>query len=387
MPQQGALALVGGGRWAAVYLSVLAAMPLSAPLVVVTRHGTQRFAGMRDHLGRPVTVLPHLEALLESTLPAGAIVVNAAAAHAATALRLLRARVPVLVEKPGATDFASAKALVEAAREEGLALMPALTYLHCAYLDNFAAALRRCAARPSVLRMYWADPVVETRYGEQKLYDRSIGVTMDVMPHIWAILATVLGRSDLRVQGCRIERGGLLVAVWLHAGDVACEIVLEREAAQRRRLLEIDGRASIDFAVEPGIITIDEARTSGDHAWSTRADRPVRRQIEAFLGALGDTRSGRALDDFQASSRLAVECDGMVKQQQARLLAGASVGSFGADVACAVRELLAQRLLGSGSLQPGDLGALESSVAALRAQVMLEPAGNWLDALARGVAS
>jgi predicted dehydrogenase len=384
MPQASApvLAVVGGGRWARVYLSVLAAMPLPFRLALVARHGAERAGAVLDAAGRAATLVPDVDALLASGRPAGAIVVNAAMAHAGTALRLLEAGVPVLVEKPAAVDPDDAAAMAAAARRHGVALLPALSYLHCAYLDAFAQCVRDAGQEPAALALDWADPASETRHGEQKAYDRGIGLALDVVPHAWAILAGVLGRPAMVLEDCRIARGGRRVALRMRAGAAQCEVLLEREAPQRRRRLAVAGGPAIDFAEEPGILFTAAGARNADPAWATRADRPLRRQLEAFLRALPAPPAARDLADLEDSVRLAHACDLAVKEQQRRVLADAPAGEPDADTACALQELLAPRLVRLGRLRPGDREGLEREVAALRARVADRPAARWLQALA-----
>lgn len=384
MAGKAVLALVGGGRWARVYLSVLATMPLPFRIVVVARHGLPQMRAAVDALGCPVDILPDLDSLLAGTPPAGAIVVNAAAAHADTALRLLRARVPVLVEKPAALDVQSALHLTQVAREHSVTLQPALTYLHCSYLDNFAQLLRSRGIRPSVLRLDWADPAREARYGEQKQYDRSIGLALDLMPHAWSIVASVLGQRDPQVENCCVERGGRRVATRLRVGHLTCDLLFEREAQTRRRFLSVNGDISIDFSQEPGTVVTAGGLSSGDPDWLERADRPVRRQVEAFLRTLADPPSVQSLADLQASVSLAAECDSLVKDQQAALLAATPASRFDDDIACAVTELLSRRLLASGRLAAGDHDGLSQRLSKVREAAGRPPTEDWLQALARG---
>jgi predicted dehydrogenase len=382
------LALVGGGRWARIYLSVLAAMPLPFRLVVVSHHGADRVAGTKDAAGDLVTVVPDLDALLSSTRPAGAILANAAMAHGPSALRLLEAGVPVLVEKPAAVSPQQAAAMVRAAERSGAALMPALTYLHCAYLETFAKVLHTAAPRPATaLALDWADSADEARYGERKDYDRGIGLALDVMPHVWAILASVLGRSGFALESCLSERGGRRVAVRLRAGSTACEVRIEREAPARRRAIRFGDGPAIDFTAEPGTIHSAAGEISGDPSWSTRSDRPVRRQVEAFLRGLSAPPAAEALADLEASVRLAHDCDAMVKEQQRRLLANtAAADGLDADAECALRELLAPALVQLGRLQAGDDKSLQEHVRRVREGAERAPAGNWLQALSRAAA-
>ncbi|HEX7887926.1 MAG TPA: Gfo/Idh/MocA family oxidoreductase [Ramlibacter sp.] len=380
------LAVVGGGRWARVYLSVLARMPLSCRLAVVSRHGGERVAAMTDACGRSVTVLPDLDALLAAGKPAGAVVVNAAMSHVDTARTLLSAGVPVLVEKPAATDAAAARSLLAAAEHAGVALMPALTYLHCSYLDHFARLVRAGAPRPATLRLVWTDPAGEVRYGEQKDHDRGIGIAMDVVPHVWGILVAVLGRQPVSVERCVVERGGRGVELRLRAGATLCEVLIGRQTGARQRLITVGGRLAIDFSTEPGTIRVGDSQVSGDADWNIRTDRPVRRQLDAFVAAMAVRATQESLSDLLETARLAGECDGLVKARQRTMLAATPASVFDADTACAVQELLADARVRTGRLQAGDRAGLEAQVQALRARAAAEPDGDWLRVLsAEGV--
>lgn len=360
-------------------------MRLPFRLVVVSRHGAQRIPTASDASGHPIAVVPDVESLLSSSRPAGAIIVNAAAAHAPTALRLLDAAVPVLVEKPAATHPREATLMLQAARKADVALVPALTYLHCAYLENYARLVRASAAgAPAVLAIEWTDTSSDARYGEQKDYDRGIGVAMDVMPHVWAILATVLGCNEAGIDSCQADRGGRRVVVHLRFGHTACKVLLEREAPARRRAIRVEGGPSIDFSAEPGVIESRGVSYSGDAFWGTRMDRPIRRQLDAFLQAISAPPSTQPQAGLEASVRVAYDCDAMVKEQQRRLLAVTRVqAGLDDDTGCALRELLASSMAERGRLQPGDRSGLEEHVRALQEDVAADRTGSWLQALAR----
>lgn len=385
MAQAPILALVGGGRWARIYLSVLTAMPLPFRIAVVTRHGADRFATARDASGEAVRVFRNIDALLSSGRPAGAIVANAALSHADSALRLLDARVPVLVEKPAAASMQDAAALAQAAAAAGVALMPALTFMHCAYLENFARVLSTChlPASPTLV-LEWVDAAAEARYGEVKTYDHATSAALDVLPHAWSVLTSVLGRQEFRIESCRAEEGGRRVLVRLDAAAVACELRIEREGVARRRMLSVAEGPSIDFTNEPGTIASAEGQSAGDAGWGSRTDRPVRRQVESFLRALSAPPDAQALADLEQSVRLASHCDALIKAQQRQLLAASGVAAGLDDaVARALRELLAPVLVGAGQLRAGDNAGLLARVAALREEAPRSGALTWLDAVER----
>src|SRR5262245_48913621 len=87
------VALVGGGRWARVYATVLSKNPDLAGAVTIISPGNAE--GMRSWVA--IQALPcQVTAASDASGFDAAIITNAAAAHEAAAERFLKARVPVL---------------------------------------------------------------------------------------------------------------------------------------------------------------------------------------------------------------------------------------------------------------------------------------------------
>jgi predicted dehydrogenase len=359
----GALAVVGGGRWARVYLAILAGMDLPfAKIVLISRHGGEKLAAalakanaVRD--GK-FAQAPDLESALDTGPISAAIVVNAARLHADTARVLLARNIAVLVEKPAALTEKEASELA-AASAGGAVLHPALALVHCAYVWNFAAAIRDLGEPVQSVRIDWCDPADERRYGEIKQFDASLGVVEDGGPHIVALLSCILGRQTANIESVAIARGGFAVDLQGRWGDVALKIMLERQGAGRGRTV-ICKTASrdirLDFASEPGTIALNGTTRSADPAWP-HPQSPLALQILAFL--CGEPTPPLPLAGLTESiAALVAPAARKVREAQwSWLLSQAGMDDASADRLVAMREVLAPLL--APDWQPGDNPGLD----------------------------
>ena len=352
------LLLAGGGRWARVYLSILA--ELDAPLeqvLIASQHGGEALktaigkANARG-LRRFTRVTDWRGAKADA-----AIVINAARDHAGTACGLLEQGLPVLVEKPVALTLAEAGTLVTEAGRRRLSLRSALMLNHCVYLRNFAEAVRDTLGPPAGIAVMWKDPPAEARYGETKSFDFGIGLAEDVGPHIASLLAAVAGPASL--ESADIERGGLSARLRGVCGGAALTVEMAREAPARQRWIRIrDGRggeAMLDFSPEPGTITINGVPRDADPEWRQRLS-PLTLQLLDFLRL---EQRARDLDEILSTTAFVTAAAGLTRAAQRRWLVAAP-GSAG-DRLVAARELLAPGLIAAGLAAPGDNNALEAA--------------------------
>ena len=365
--ERDALAVIGGGRWARVLASILAGSDLPFASVVIVSESAA-LAGAEENRGRfaGFAVLPSIEAAIGHFRLGGAIIANAARAHAATADKLVRAGIPVLIEKPAALALAEARHLLELGDAHGVCVVPSLSYLHTSYLRRFAALLRSKGTLRRV-GVEWRDAAGEVRYGERKSYDAGISVAQDVMPHIWSILNLVIGFAaddlagqDIEVKACQIAKGGSLAEYELEAGGVPSRVALERDAPARRRQVTAElasgDRLEIDFTVEPGTIASGDTQQSGDPQW-TEGPRPLARQIGEFLAAGKGRTSAAARHAILGSVALAERCDILLKQRQREW---ARPERADPELHYACRDLLAGRFYEEGRGRPGDAQALDA---------------------------
>lgn len=382
------IAVIGGGRWARVYLDVLASLSLPYRLIVVSAANAEQLTDLRDKSGRDLVVLPGLDDLLQLGRVRAAIVVNAARLHAATSLRLLEAGIPVLIEKPLALELHDVERILIRAEKYNLPVMPALTYQHCSYLRHFARTMRELKDEPVRIHLDWKDPLKEVRYGDDKAYDPGISVAQDVMPHVWTVLASTLEMpdGDFEALSCTIARGGRRASFELSFEGTPCSVVLEREAPTRRRFLRVElcsGLSlTLDFTIEPGVITVGSQSICGDLDWD-RAARPVSRQMQMFLTriaqGLGPDASRRA---STASVALAEECDRLLKQRQRQWLLGCPTTRIDDDVIYAVSESLGPQLYEARQVIAGDRKGHGRKVMELIQRLATDQAAaDWLSAI------
>lgn len=290
--------VIGGGRWARVYLGVLnELLPAHATISIHTARGMEVTTGWVVERG----LAGRIEVTAEKLQPrahAVAIIANAAADHAAAAGRALECGIPVLLEKPLAPTFAEASRLVEKARMRKAILAPSQVFLFARYLENFASRLR-AAGRLNSLTLKWVDPKIEIRHGEEKRFDAGLPIQADVLPHIVPVIEMLTGVLP-EAGGARSGHDGLVLNMTLTAGGVPCALHLERAGAARSRIVEAmteSGPVRLDFSSEPGTIWQDDVSTDADPDWA-HAPRPLARMLAAFfklaLGNVPDERFGTA---------------------------------------------------------------------------------------------
>jgi predicted dehydrogenase len=361
------LALVGGGRWARVIASVLADIELPFSCVAVVSRSNAAILGQVFSARRfaRFAIVPTIEEALRRFRLGAAIIANAARAHVASAERMLGAGVPVLIEKPAALAVEEAHRLLEMADRNDVCVMPSLTFLHCSYVDRFAKAIGADGERLKHLKLDWADPVTEIRYGERKSYDPGISIAQDVVPHVWAILGQI-ARTPIRpdgVKSCRITAGGRWVSYSVEFCDIRCLVSIRRDAPARRRVLKAEmasgDELAIDFSVEPGTIIRGTRSESADPQWAERSG-PLSRQLQDFFSALNRRTAEPVAQALLGSVALAERCDALLKERQRTWLARPRTQH---DLRYALRDLLSARFYEQAHAAPGDAQALDNWLA------------------------
>jgi predicted dehydrogenase len=273
------VAIIGGGRWGRVILSVLATSDL--PLDRITMVTTHNVALAQNAVSRLASKHPIRIVSALSDSPSAAIIANAARSHGETARNLIAQGTHLLIEKPVVLNLPEMRDLLVLAHAANTILVPGLNYRFCSYLRNFAR--RTISLHPhSGFDLQWSDPEGEIRHGEKKLYDISINVADDVMPHIWAILSVVFPRAVFAVTSCKAARGGKSATFTLAAGDMIGTVTLERDSDRRRRMIQLSAHASLDFSSEPGTMTIGTETMTADPDWAN-SPGPLARQLRYFL--------------------------------------------------------------------------------------------------------
>lgn len=288
--------VVGGGRWAKNILGVLDSfLPTSTDFYVFS---VRNALGMTDWVSRHIrnrtvevtSVLP----VAPGSKTMAAIVANSAKDHYPVAAALMARGTKVLVEKPVATTHFDVQRLLAVSRGNGDLLAAAHVFRFAPYLQNFASL---CEDKSAVREMLivWEDPREEIRGGEVKSYDPSIPVFVDVLPHIFAIIASVLNVERVSFSALDVASGGSETRVELKAGRTKVKIILGRNRPSRRRQVEVrknsGTRIAIDFSLEPGVIRVGSSESIGCSNWST-----CRRPLEEMLSIYVNWASGGVWD-------------------------------------------------------------------------------------------
>ncbi|QDL94575.1 Gfo/Idh/MocA family oxidoreductase (plasmid) [Paroceanicella profunda] len=174
-------------------------------------------AALAQRMGVPH--LPDLEALLAGPRPDGVILATPNTHHVPGGLACIAAGLPVLVEKPLATDIAGARRLVEAAEAAGV---PLLTGHHRGHNPIVAAARARIAAgeigRPvSAHVMYWIckpDPYFDTAWrrapGAGPVY-LNLSHDIDLMRHLLGEIDSVQAMESSAIRGNAVEESAVIL--------------------------------------------------------------------------------------------------------------------------------------------------------------------------------
>ena len=281
------IAVIGGGRWARVYLALLAEFPdLAGSITVVSRNAE----GMRQWLiqnQRDYAVIAPADWQPRRGDIDAAIVVNAAADHEASAAQCLAAGIPTLIEKPFAMSTAGAWRLITLADRHGTQVAAAHVAQFAPYLDRFVALLPD-RARIQRISLTWEDGSGETRYGERKRYDTNLPVLADVLPHVVSILDRLLPAQPVDCRKLMVSRGGAQIDAGLNFGGIPCAVRLARNAAKRVRRVEVltAGQTFVlDYSVEPGTIVAAGVTHPGDPTWG-KAPSPLTRLARSFVESL-----------------------------------------------------------------------------------------------------
>ena len=376
------IAVIGGGRWARVLTEVLCGLvPPSVSISVHSFHNadsmsawaSERGYGQRIHVS---SVFPHL-----LSVKSGAVIVaNAARDHERAIEWALSADVPVLVEKPIALTAAASQRLVNLARSQNKYFAAAHIFLFARYIENFAKLVSK-AESIRFIRVYWVDPQVERRYGEQKQYDPGLPVFADWLPHVLSIVGTLMHSEPQICEKLEFLRGGAHLELEFMLGDIPCSVQLVRNGDLRQRIIEVatgQKMLRVDFSREPGTISSGSTVIDGDPDWEGKK-RPAARMLSAFLqGAAGGEVDNRL--DIEIGLRVSQVIDQTLELYRSALMPWLIAKlAFAEEVDEDLRYALSEILQSEGSLPAV---ALEKQIERVRQRFSGTDATNWLRVLA-----
>lgn len=282
--------VMGGGRWARVYVDVLLELlPASSKILVYSPRNCQAMADWirgRDADER-VSVFSSLP-VLPGRESKAVVVVNAATDHEKSIDWALSQDAAVLVEKPLTLSSSASRRLVDEADRRGVYMAAAHVFLFAEYLISFKNRIQALDGVVSI-DVLWADPAVEARHGEAKSFDPGLRIFEDCIPHVMSMLDVLNPGASLRVVGLEFFRGGAELELVLADLHFRCTVRLVRNGTQRRRVLTAANSENtfiLDFSREPGTIVNGSEAISALPDWAS-TQKPLSRMLEAFLVAAG----------------------------------------------------------------------------------------------------
>ena len=273
------IAVLGGGRWARVHISVLKTITEhSVEIFWLTRHNANENRTWLNNNGSINAHIVEDEELLWALRPDAVIITTATPTHISLLKRALDQRVPAFCEKPFALDIETAVQLASYAQTQNTVAGVNLEFLYANYLSDFAHTLKSIPLES--VDLVWHDPIHEVRHGEVKKSDSSTPHLHDALPHCWSVLQVLLPDLSLKICKVDVENQNVIVSANSATSRLAFTFSLSRKAHNRRRVVDVNnGMAILDFSTEPGTTTLNGEVTQNQ--W--RGNRPMVGSVGSFL--------------------------------------------------------------------------------------------------------
>jgi myo-inositol 2-dehydrogenase/D-chiro-inositol 1-dehydrogenase len=183
------IGLIGAGAVAARHARVLGGFD-DVRVVAVADPDAGRRAALAAATG--ATAFPHTDALLDGERLDAVYVCVPPGAHGSVEERVLRAGLPMFVEKPLAADLTTAERVARAVAEAGVVTG---TGYHWRHLDTVARARELLADRPGRLAVaYWLDKVPPPPWWLRR--SGSGGQVIEQATHVLDLLRLLVGEVD-----------------------------------------------------------------------------------------------------------------------------------------------------------------------------------------------
>lgn len=257
------LVIIGGGRWARVYIETIIKIVPSDTLISI--YSEKNVKGMNawakklclQNRIRISNKLPYFKKNKNNAV----IISNAAKDHARFVRWGIKKKARILVEKPLALDFNIAGQLVELAKKDNV-------YLASAHVFNFSESiksLKNLLGKDDCIKsinITWTDCTSEVRYGDKKTFDPSLTVLEDIFPHIFSIfnVFTKIKKWTYKSGNLKFLRGGSKLKASLLINNILCSFEIARNSNARKRIIKIftnRGFIQLNFSGEKDIFYSD----------------------------------------------------------------------------------------------------------------------------------
>ena len=280
------ISIIGGGRWSRVIADTL--LNLRNITFSISMHSPSGMESLESWVSlndqrKKIKLLKDLTFDKENLNTDAAIVVNRASDHYSTAVSMLDARIPVLVEKPIALTGDGVDKLTTLAKKNRTFLYASNVFLFQEEFVNFKERVQNSKTVKKI-KLFWTDPVREIRYGESKTYDESLNIVDDVISHVLPMIQS-LHEAAMMLKDIDVKLGGASVDILLVTENAEVVIHLAREAEKRQRSIFVETEHEtfyFDFATEPATLTVQLGEKC-ETLKLPQKTRPMRSMLQMFL--------------------------------------------------------------------------------------------------------
>jgi predicted dehydrogenase len=279
------VAVIGAGSFGRHHLRILSKSP-NAQLAGVADSNPDRASAAAAEYACPIfTSTTEMSGKIDA-----AVVAVPTSAHADVGCTLLENGIDVLVEKPIASDLASARRLVEtAARHERI--------LQVGHLERFNPAV---VALKDMVRLPLFFEIHRLSLFSPRSLD--VDVVLDLMIHDLDIVLDLVGAmpDEIRAAGISILSDKVDIANVRLAfpGGCVANLTASRvstERVRKLRLFQPSQYVSLDYQKQDAVVfTVSGNQQIGFQPLAATKDEPLRLEIEAFLEAVRTRSRPRA---------------------------------------------------------------------------------------------
>ena len=292
--------VLGGGRWAFTFVAELLKLAtFDSDIAISTTSGyiqaKERF--QLDKSNPRIKVVKGLDHVNLANCRF-AIVANSARSHFSSAKFLISRGIPTLIEKPVGLSMIEISELVKLSREYDTIACTSNVYLFSGAVARYAEQMERSVDGLSIA-VEWLDNL-STRAlgGNHVLYDDSVPIYNDWLPHIVSILDYV-GLWPMSLDYLDLDHGGASVTLKCSSYQNSCEIKLSRHELVKSRTLRVESptgmSTAVDFTAEPGAL-YRNSELMADSSRGQHSAGPLSKMLTSFISVIEGIGTDSKLD-------------------------------------------------------------------------------------------
>ncbi len=273
------VAVIGAGSFGRHHLRVLQASPNAELAGVIDQDQPRATSAAAEFACPAYQSLAELQGKVDA-----AVIAVPTSAHADTGCALLEAGIDILVEKPIASDLASAQRLVETAARNG-------RILQVGHLERFNPAI---VALKKIVKLPLFFEVHRLSLFSPRALD--VDVVLDLMIHDLDIVLDLAGAlpEEIRAAGISIlsDRVDIANVRLAFPGGCVANLTASRvstERVRKLRLFQPHQYISLDYQKQDAVaFTVSGNQQIGFQPLPVTKEEPLRLEVESFLEAVAN---------------------------------------------------------------------------------------------------